>query len=400
MKYLKLILLYTLLFLVPYVTLGQKVALDGKEGTIVLKGKIGRINAPQQLWVYMGNEQWDSIPLKDGVFEYRKTTILPAYGALMVKYKPYYKDVEGHTNFFGDMDLKSIYFEEGMMTVESPTDSINGVAKISGSEIHDSYERFLVKRKAISIKEKEIAARLNNATPEQLQSDIFLANYEKEMATVYRHLDSLIISEIKERPSSLVSQLAFLAYLRAQESVLQSDRAMLIFDLFHEDFKNSPTGKSTLDYIQSLGKPKPEFRILGVGDTAPLFTQTSLGGEDMLLSDFTGKYVLLDFWASWCLPCRKVNPDLVKLYHKYKGKGFEILGISLDEDKGKWEEAIKSDSLSWQQVSDLKGWKNEVAELYGISAIPQSFLVDPQGKIVAKNLKGEELDKKLEELLR
>ncbi len=399
MKYIQCIVLGTLIGMLPFMGYGQKVALDGKEGTVVLKGKIGNLNAPQQLWVYMGNEQWDSIPVKNGEFTYRKTTILPAYGALMIKYKPYYKDVEGYTNFFADMDLKSMYFDEGTMTVESPVDSLKGVVNIGGSDIHDSFERYLVKRRIIAAEEQEVAARFNKATPEQLQSDSFLANYERELEQVAKRLDSLIVSEITQRPSALVSQMVFLTYLRTQESVLEKEQALAIFDLFHDDFKDSPTGKSTLTYMQSLGEPKPEVRIVEVGDAAPTFTQTSPTGKELSLSDFKGKYVLVDFWASWCAPCRKVNPDLVKLYAMFKGKGFEILGVSLDEDKAKWEAAIQSDGLDWPQVSDLNGWKNEVAARYGINAIPQSFLVDPQGKIVAKNLKPDELLKKLEDLL-
>jgi len=113
-----------------------------------------------------------------------------------------------------------------------------------------------------------------------------------------------------------------------------------------------------------------------------------------------GKYVLLDFWASWCGPCRQENPTLVKAYAKYKEKGFEILGISLDNPDAKeaWIEAIEKDGLTWRQVSDLKAWNNAVARTYGIRAIPHSFLIDPQGTIIAENLRGEKLEAKLAEI--
>ena len=112
------------------------------------------------------------------------------------------------------------------------------------------------------------------------------------------------------------------------------------------------------------------------------------------LSSFRGKYVLLDFWASWCGPCRAENPNLVRVFQQYKGKGLHIIGISLDQPnaRDRWLKAIHDDRLEWTQLSDLKFWRNEVAVQYGIQAIPQNFLIDPSGKIVAKNLRGESLE--------
>jgi peroxiredoxin len=138
-----------------------------------------------------------------------------------------------------------------------------------------------------------------------------------------------------------------------------------------------------------------------VGAIAPEFTQNDPDGNPVKLSSFRGKYLLVDFWASWCGPCRAENPNVVKAYTKYHDKGFEILGVSLDDEKGRtnWLNAIKKDGLTWKQVSDLKAWNNEAAQLYAIKAIPQNVLLDPSGKIIAKNLRAEALDKKLAELL-
>ena len=151
----------------------------------------------------------------------------------------------------------------------------------------------------------------------------------------------------------------------------------------------------------TTGRLKKEVSLLSnlmVGGTAPDFSQETPEGEPLRLSDLRGKVVLIDFWASWCGPCRAENPNVVKVYEKYREKGFEILGVSLDNKRDRWLKAIKADELTWPQVSDLKGWQNEVAQAYGVHSIPQTILLDPEGKIIARNLRGQRLEQKLAEL--
>jgi len=159
--------------------------------------------------------------------------------------------------------------------------------------------------------------------------------------------------------------------------------------------RQSPSGITFKERLETAKKT-------GVGAYAMDFTQNDTLGKPVSLSDFKGKYVLIDFWASWCGPCRAENPNVVKAFNEYKDKKFTVLGISLDQP-GKqqaWLDAIHKDNLTWTHVSDLKFWDNAVAKQYGIRAIPQNLLIDQDGKIIAKNIRGEELNKKLAEVIK
>jgi peroxiredoxin len=159
--------------------------------------------------------------------------------------------------------------------------------------------------------------------------------------------------------------------------------------------------KAIKDAADFDAKVKANNEKIPLGSKATDFTMNNTEGIPVSLSSFKGKYVLLDFWASWCGPCRGENPNVLKAYNTYKDKGFTVLGVSLDGSgqKKAWLDAIKKDGLTWTEVSDLKGWKNDAASLYSVIAIPQNFLIDPNGVIIGKNLRGEELQKKLASLL-
>ena len=137
-----------------------------------------------------------------------------------------------------------------------------------------------------------------------------------------------------------------------------------------------------------------------MGKTIPDFEQADINGKMVNIKSLRGKYVLIDFWASWCGPCRGENPNVVNAYNKYKSKNFTVLGISLDKTKDAWVDAVKKDGLVWQQLSDLKFWSNAVAQQFGIQSIPQNYLIDPNGIVIGKNLRGEELEAKLASILK
>lgn len=155
----------------------------------------------------------------------------------------------------------------------------------------------------------------------------------------------------------------------------------------------------TNDDIKSLQEAVTKVKVTAIGQIAPDIALTNPDGKRVSLWSLRGKVVLIDFWASWCGPCRRENPNVVKLYEKYKHKGFEIYGVSLDRDRKAWIEAIKEDGLPWIHVSDLKFWQSEAAKLYNISAIPTTVLLDKEGKIIAKNLRGKALEEAIEKVL-
>lgn len=161
----------------------------------------------------------------------------------------------------------------------------------------------------------------------------------------------------------------------------------------------SPAIQKNEQFVE-LRKFIEDSKKLMVGQPAPLFTQADTLGNALSLESFRGKYVLIDFWASWCKPCRAQNPHLVKLYKKYKNENFTIIGVSLDSKKDKWTEAIRKDGLPWYHVSDLRLWNNVVAKMYNVNSVPQTYFIDPNGIIIAKNLRGEKLEEALEDNLK
>lgn len=164
-----------------------------------------------------------------------------------------------------------------------------------------------------------------------------------------------------------------------------------LYEKLNAKAKQTADGQKIAERLKVMKRSAVGMQVLD-------FTQNNTEGKPVKINDFKGKYVLIDFWASWCHPCRAENPNVLKAYNRYKDKNFTVVGVSLDDKAENWKKAILDDNMPWTQLSDLKGWKNEVSTYYGINGIPSTLLIGPDGKIIAKNLRGRSLDKKLEEL--
>lgn len=284
-----------------------------------------------------------------------------------------------------DGSPQRLYFfvEPADMSVTGHKDSLN-VARVGGSKSNQDFQEFSRTFNPMFGRAQQLAQQLNSGAPDPDGRN--RKAYETTISEMHARTDQFVSAH----KSSVVAAFAIMVMTQVTEDIFITEKRFLALD--------PPVQQSY--FGRMLEQQISDGKIGAVGTDAIDFIQNDTTGKPISLASFRGKYVLVDFWASWCKPCRAENPNVVEAYRKYASRNFTVLGVSLDRARDPWIQAIKDDQLTWTHVSDLKFWSNEAAAKYRISSIPQNLLIGPDGKIIARNLRGEDLQEKLAVLLK
>lgn len=312
----------------------------------------------------------DTLEIKDGSLEFTGTTESPELHYLL---------------FDGNRGILPVILEEGNITITAHIDSLN-TSKIEGTPSNDDFTSFIDGTK--SIREKMASIQKQGMEAQQKGDTITMNTLTETFKEVQQEAREYEQNFVKSHTDSYIS----LMVLQQMANSPNADKAAELFQELSEELKNTDIGKTLAKQFESV-------KSLSVGAVAPDFSAPTPEGDTISLKSSLGKVTILDFWAAWCKPCRVENPNLVKLYKEYHDKGLNVVGVSLDRKAEDWVKAIEEDQLPWHHMSNLKFWQDPIAQLYNIRSIPATYILDAEGKIIAKDLRGEELYDKIATLL-
>lgn len=281
--------------------------------------------------------------------------------------------------------------ENGEINITIDKDTIQK-SKVSGTNNNDKFQEYndgsnVIYKKMVAFQK----ANQQKFMEAQKANDIATMNSLRQESMVFqKDMDKFSETFVEKNPNAFLSALLLENFIGRQ--TLEATKIEKLYNALASDIKKTKSGIRVNDFVKSL-------KAVNIGTVAPNFSAPNLEGKNVSLKESLGKVTIIDFWASWCGPCRAENPNVVALYNEFHSKGLNIVGVSLDKDAAKWKEAIAKDQLTWTHVSNLKHWSEPIAKQYNVQSIPATFILDASGKIVAKDLRGAELKAKIAELL-
>lgn len=357
-----------------FIALAASLSISSFAQNFVIKGNVSGLT--DNSLVYLSNPANE----KDTLAKAKVTK-----GSFVLKGK--LEDIDSRFLIFPSINKKTVLFiGNDNVTVTGKAEDVYNL-EVSGSSSHKDYEDFLLYVKPLNDYVEYYRSMMQTAPSASTRDSMGIM-----MNTAYNLYQGSLERFISRKNNSAVAGLA-LAY--SYDTDPNKDA-----QLVERRLGMLTASAQKQKYAQQLQQMLQDGKIGAIGSKAIDFTQNDQNGKPVSLSQFKGKYVLVDFWASWCRPCRLENPNVVAAYNQFKDKNFTVLGVSLDQNKENWLQAITADNLTWTHVSDLRYWSNAVAQLYRIQSIPQNLLIDPNGVIIGKNLRGEELLSKLKELIK
>lgn len=291
-----------------------------------------------------------------------------------------------------------VYTEEGHIDVTVNKDTLFN-STVKGTVNNDAQTKYTKMAKEAGKLDKEFQEKnMEVFNKAKAENDTATQNrIIKQYQDMSKENNKKYVAFIEENPNALITIKAFPPLFQDQDK--KSSDIKPLYDKLSPEVKETELGKKIGEHLTKMAEIEAAQAKVAEGTMAPDFSAATPDGKTLSLKEAMGKVTIIDFWASWCGPCRQENPNVVAMYNELHGKGLNIIGVSLDQNADKWKEAIAADKLTWQHISNLKGWDDPIAKEYGVNGIPATFILDGSGKIVAKNLRGEELKAKIKELL-